>query len=317
MADDARSSLFRIPLDGSAPSALKVAGSPIDQFSFLEGSDGRLNVLVRSNGRGDGMWAAEMKGGELALLRIALSTFSDGGDAAPVSAYAALPSVSGGALQNRFVGSYLLYGTGAGWGRPQPGVDREVFAVAYARSPAAYAMPLKHGVDRIEALGQHAMVIGSDGTDLHFTSVRLARSPGIASNYVRANASQGETRSHGFFYKADSDSAGLLGLPIVGGAEPGWRHLQRTSASVLFLRNAGLALSELGALGANPDRSSLNDGCKASCVDWYGNSRPIFLRGRIFALLGYEVVEGRASERGIAEVKRTTFAPAALQISVR
>jgi len=30
------SSVFRIPLDGSAPSALKVAGSPIDQFAFLE-----------------------------------------------------------------------------------------------------------------------------------------------------------------------------------------------------------------------------------------------------------------------------------------
>jgi hypothetical protein len=34
------SGVFRIPLDGSAPSALKVAGSPIDQFSFLEGDDG-------------------------------------------------------------------------------------------------------------------------------------------------------------------------------------------------------------------------------------------------------------------------------------
>src|SRR4029453_6030374 len=57
------SSRFRIPLDGSAPSALKTAGSPIDQLSFLEGDDGMLNVLVRSNGRGDGMWAAEINSG--------------------------------------------------------------------------------------------------------------------------------------------------------------------------------------------------------------------------------------------------------------
>ncbi|MBI3917720.1 MAG: beta-propeller domain-containing protein, partial [Betaproteobacteria bacterium] len=39
------SAVFRIPLDGSAPSALKTAGSPIDPFSFLEGEDGFLNVL--------------------------------------------------------------------------------------------------------------------------------------------------------------------------------------------------------------------------------------------------------------------------------
>ena len=53
----ARSALFRIPLDGAAPTAIKTAGAPIDQFSFLESADGHLNVLVRAQGRGDAMWA--------------------------------------------------------------------------------------------------------------------------------------------------------------------------------------------------------------------------------------------------------------------
>ena len=44
------SAVFRIPLDASAPSALKAAGSPIDQFSFLESDDGHLNVLLRGSG---------------------------------------------------------------------------------------------------------------------------------------------------------------------------------------------------------------------------------------------------------------------------
>jgi hypothetical protein len=311
------STVFRIPLDGSAPSALRVAGSPIDQFSFLEGSDGRLNVLVRSNGRGDGMWAAEMKGGELALLRVALSSFSDGRDAAPPTAYASLPSASGGALQNRFIGSYLLYGAGTGWSKPRVADDPELFAVQYARSAAAYALPLKHSVDRIEALGANAVVVGSDGANLHFTSVNLARSPMVASSYVRANAAQGETRSHGFFYKPDGDNGGLLGLPVMGGSEPGWRHLRRESAAVLFLRNKSLALSEIGALSASSERTNASDGCKASCVDWYGNSRPIFLRGRVLALLGYEIVEGRVGQRSIEEVKRISFAPVSLQMSAR
>jgi len=69
----------------------------------------------------------------------------------------------------------------------------------------------------------------------------------------------------------------------------------------------------LGQLEARPG-SARDDGCKASCVDWYGNARPIFLGERVFALLGYELVEGeldanRWRER-IAERRRISFAPA-------
>ncbi|MDJ0278667.1 hypothetical protein QLH51_17885 [Sphingomonas sp. 2R-10] len=56
---------------------------------------------------------------------------------------------------------------------------------------------------------------------------------------------------------------------------------------------------------------SITNTRKASCVDWYGNARPIFLRGRIFALMGYELVEGRLQAGRIAEVARTDFAPPA------
>lgn len=122
----AASAVFRIPLDGAAPSALRVAGTPIDQFSFLEGADGHLNVLLRPDGRrGEGMWGAAAAPGELALFRTPLASFSDGRDAAPPSSYRRLPRAQGLALQNRFVGEYLLYGAGAGWRRPaQAGAGR-------------------------------------------------------------------------------------------------------------------------------------------------------------------------------------------------
>jgi hypothetical protein len=305
-------SLYRIPLDGSAPSALKVSGSPIDQFSLLEGSDGRLNVLVRSAGRGDGMWAAESNAGDLALLRVALTSFSDGRDAAPASAYRALPKPAGYALQNRFVGEYLLYGAGNGWHRPQTVTESELYAVRYGDG-VTFAVPLTHAVDRIEALGRHAVAIGSDGRDLHFSSLRLARYPSAAARYTRKNAAQGETRSHGFFYKPESEHDGLLGLPIVGHAEHGARQLWKTSAALLYLRNRGLSFSELGTLDARAvDR---DDGCRASCVDWYGNARPLFVRGRVFALLGYEIVEGAVAEQRIVETRRVGFAPQAIEVS--
>jgi hypothetical protein len=300
------SGVFRIPLDGAAPSALKVAGSPIDQFSFLEGDDGFLNVLVRSNGRGDGMWAAETNSGGLAILRVHLSRFSDGRDRAPAESYKGLPKPAGYALQNRFIGDYLLYGAGAGWRRPQQVTESEVFAVRYAGG-YTYAVPLVHGVDRIEALGSNAVVVGSDGTDLHFTSVRLANHPVAQNRYTRHNAAQGETRSHGFFYKPETDYDGLVGLPIIGGGQAAGRNLRHESASLLYLRNQSLALSELGTLDSRTPNS--NDACRASCVDWYGNSRPLFVRKRVFALMGYEIVEGRVSDNRIAEVRRVNYAP--------
>jgi hypothetical protein len=76
----------------------------------------------------------------------------------------------------------------------------------------------------------------------------------------------------------------------------------------MFLRNDALMLNDIGELGAQPS-NGMNDGCRASCVDWYGNARPLFLKGRVFALLGYEIVEGRLGADGIREVRRASFAP--------
>jgi hypothetical protein len=302
------SALFRIPLDGTAPTALKVAGSPIDQLSFLEGGDEHLNVLVRSNGRGEAMWAAESNAGDYALLRVSLDRFSDGTEAAPADSYRRLPRPDGHAIQSRYIGDYLLYGAGAGWRRPQRTLHSHVYAVRYAGDARAHAIPLAHGVDRIEALGANAVVIGTDGRDLHFTSVRLAQTPAAQDRYIRQDAAQGETRSHGFFYRAQSDDAGLVGLPVIGAGRAAGRQLRHESAAVLFLRNQSLRLSEMGALDARAAAGG-NDGCRASCVDWYGNSRPIFVGNRVFALMGYEIVEGEVNGSRLAETRRITFSP--------
>jgi hypothetical protein len=82
--------------------------------------------------------------------------------------------------------------------------------------------------------------------------------------------------------------------------------LRHNSASVLFLRNEGLTLSELGALDSRP--AGMSDNCRASCVDWYGNSRPLFVKNRVFALMGYEIVEGKIVGDRISEVGRVDYA---------
>jgi len=307
------SMLYRMPLDGSAPTALRVSGSPVDQFSFLETEDGRLNVLVRSDAAGDGMWKAEVAAGDVALMRVNLAMFSDGSDLVNASDYLTLPRVEGYGFQNRFVGDYLLYGSGSGWGYPKPAHRSPLFLVRWTDG-SNYELALDHGTDRIEQIGHNAVVVGTDGKDLHFTSVDLANSPEVAGASVRKGASQGELRSQGFFYRPDGEDSGTLGLPISVPARPGYRHLFETSAGILFLHNDGGNFSETGELSANPERAT-DDKCRASCVDWYGNARPLFVRERIIALLGYELVEGSREGDHIAEIRRVNFAPNLSQLA--
>ncbi len=306
--DKSPSIVFRMPLDGSGPSALRASGSPVDQFSFLQSEDQHLNVLVRSESSGDGMWGAELAEGSLALMRVPVSSFTDGSEAVPASRYRRLQKPEGYTFQNRFVHDYLIYGTGSGWGRPtKEAVQSNLFMVNWARGNS-HQMILPHGVDRIEQMGSDAVVVGTDGKDLHFTSLRLGDWPEIASRYTRKGASQGELRSHGFFYKPDGDDSGTLGLPISLPGRAGYRHLFEDSAAILFLRNDSLKFREVGELGAQSE-NAIDDKCRASCVDWYGNARPLFLRGRVFALLGYEIVEGTLDDGRMKELRRVNYAP--------
>lgn len=309
------SALFRLPLDGGAPSMLKTAGSPIDQFSFLEQADGRLNVLVRSDGTGDAMWQAERQrtGSAMALLQVRVRDFGDGQDAAPSEAYLPLPAPPQGSLQNRYVGRHLLYGAGDGWYRPGQRQGGPLHVVGLDDG-TVQALTLPHGVDRIEALGSGALAIGAEGKDLVFTSLRLGPLTSVAASYRQPDASQGETRSHGFFYKAESANEGVVGLPLRGGGQAGYRQLRSGSAAMLYLRNRDLRLTEIGTLEASVE-GRVDDQCKASCVDWYGNARPLFMGDRVFALLGYELVEGRilrerpGQPQRVVELRRVNFAP--------
>jgi hypothetical protein len=313
--------LYRFPLDGSDPGAIAARGAPVDQFSFRE-TDEELQVLVHADGGGDGMWGPEVTRGALALLRVARARF--GADVAdvPREAYRALPGAGESyTLQNRFVGTYLLYGTGNGWVPAGSTAQHQVFAHAID-SGETTPLALPHAVDRIEPLGRDAVVVGSEGNDLHFTALALDARPTVADSYVRQGASQGETRSHGFFYNPDGERSGVLGLPLRSAGQPGYMQLAEGSAEVAFLRVRALHFTPLGGLRASAMQTAPQDGCRASCVDWYGNARPIFYRGQILALMGYELLAGRIANEQMEETARTDYfsalrAPAATAEATR
>lgn len=303
-----RSILYRLPLEGGAPSALRVHGAPLDQLSFHEGEDS-LDVLVRADGVGDAMWLSERgSSGALAALRIPRSRFApEALDVVPAAAYTPLTKPDGYALQNRIVSGHLLYGTGSGWGPGRPPRDPHVYVHRLGSGEDALPLDLGHGVDRLEALGHGAVVVGGSGDDLVLSAIDLDVVPKKVGEHRVPGVVQGETRTHGFFYKPESRHAGLLGLPVRSGGARGSR-LSHGSAEILFLRNEALRLSPLGALAALSETSG-DDGCRASCLDWYGNARPIFLGSRVFALLGYELVEGELAGGALREARRVSFAP--------
>jgi len=300
--------VYRMPLDATPPTAIRTYGTPIDQFSFLEDT-GYLNVVVRSNSSGSAMWGAESSRGTVALFRAPLAGFADGLAPAKPEHYRVLPQPPDDAFQNRFIGTQLLYGVGDSWG-PAEGSDRSTLFVMDVRDGVIDRIELPHSVDRIEPMHTNAVVIGTDEDErLHFTGLRLGRSPARVQHYSMPKASQGELRSHGFFYLPHPDRTGTFGLPVRAGGESGWKHLIEDSIAVLFVENTGHDFKELGVLAGTVADEEPEDACVASCVDWYGNSRPIFLRDRVFALVGYELIEGTFRNGRIKAARRIDFTP--------
>lgn len=98
---------------------------------------------------------------------------------------------------------------------------------------------------------------------------------------------EGEWRSHGFFFKP-GEQGGAFGLPIIGqrGLSGWWG--SGVSNIAFFDVSGGGKLDMIGAVSSSKDAEGQ---CETSCTDWYGNTRPIFLRDRVFALMGSELAE--------------------------
>ncbi|QSQ12394.1 beta-propeller domain-containing protein [Myxococcus landrumensis] len=304
--------VYRLPLDGGEPTALRTRGSPTDAFSLRENEDGHLDALLVSEGMGSARWGRELSevDGPMALMRAPLSDFSQ--ELAPFRPehFTVLPGPTQGLRQNRFVGNHVLWGSGEAkdsWSTT-PG-EQAVWVTDLRWPREVHRLSLGHTVLRLEPLGpQGALVVGDDPAGLHLTSLALGDGGPERRGYFRHQGStQGETRSHGFFFKpAGADGGGVLGLPLrLQGGQ--WSHLRYGSAEVSFMRvDPDLKLSNLGTLKAS-ETSPYDDSCSTSCVDWYGNARPIFYRDRVFALMGYELLEARVTGSAVEESFRVSY----------
>jgi len=82
------------------------------------------------------------------------------------------------------------------------------------------------------------------------------------------------------------------------------------AAGVQFLDRRQGRVSTAGALIARPESDYADpDHCVTSCSPWSANTHPIFVDGRIFVLLGHELVELRRRDGRISEIRRVSVIP--------
>jgi hypothetical protein len=292
--------LYRIPLAGGRAQAVRTAGAPLDQFSLDAREDEFLALLYFVPGE---CYSDE----EFALryARIDADLFSSRPPTVPVEAYVSMPKPSGYRIENRFAEGYLVYGGSQGrwaaYGDRYEYDPTELVVVPVDDPAAARTLSLPHSAERIELFGENVVVDGYRGNNgLSISTIDLAHAPAVADVEYLPSVLESEGRSHAFNSRLDADGGGVFGLPTVFKQET-WRDFSNVH---FFAVEPSLDIRPSGYLRADEDAIDEDYECEVSCFDWYGNSRPIFTEGRVFALMGTELVEGRLFNGGIAEIQR-------------
>ena len=288
----------------------KTSGAPISQFSFKE-SEGKLSLVTGrkyfsfcSVGRPS---QREDDSPLLSLLNLKLSEFNDKGD----------QELSGERVQilldkdvakqhwwptlNRFVAGKVLVASQR-WTNET--TTSQLLVADLNPAIPSKTFEFSSSLSRIEAMGLNRALIATQGQRygnwqgsqrMSLQSVFLSGETHLGDALPLDSPAQGEWRSHGFFYKGNVDNSGTLGLAVMNPEVSSDRWWDNGSSIAFAHVGSAGNLTSLGAARPAPGESSLC--ASGSCIDWYGNTRPIFLKDRVFSLIGSEIQENKLTER--------------------
>jgi hypothetical protein len=331
--------IYRVPHGAASPSVAGARGEPFDQFS-LQLNDGRLRALV--DRRPGDCWRTYGLPKEPWYVELPLTDLSQTTRELPEARYAVVPNPGMNHVTNRFTERHLVYGGLSQYRSGFPRIDPDdfdddpgyrervrrslmrppAFVVPAGRPDDVRRLDIGHSVIRIERFGENDVVLTGyrDRRGLSVSLIDLDEAPRIGSTIMLAGRFESEGRSHAFNALTGAGGRGTIALPTMPRNEgrPWWRSRPSdmsflSVASNHRLGDLGLLTSSLVADlrrrdGDEEDEDGLEGyKCEVSCIDWYGNSRPIFTDGRIFALLGGEIVEGRRGTREMIELRRLDF----------
>jgi hypothetical protein len=312
--------VFRVPVaQNEAVGVIGMRGRPTDQFSMDE-TRRTFRILASHS---DSICRDNEDELDLAYLNVPLGTFGPTFRQLGERRHIAVPSPGPGRLENRFAGDWLVYGGrrygyGAipdpanpvdrdGDGVPDP-VNRSLTILPVANPENPQSVSVDHNVIRIERVGESRMAVNGyrDDNGLSISLLQLGAAARILDTARLHHRYESEGRSHAFNSIVAADGSGMIGIPTILRQGEAWREWWRSEGSdVSFLTFTSVGrLADAGPLVQGQKEPQDGYRCEVSCIDWYGNSRPIFTDGRIFALMATEIAEGRLDGGRIREVRR-------------
>lgn len=298
--------IYAYDLQSDTLAAHRFDGQAADQFSFAE-RKGVLHAVVtsplsRSSESKDN--DSSMIGGDygglsrIELLSLPLANFNDRGDQ---KLDATRHKILEGSIYLRksrfFEDSVALAVEQFGWNKsnlPEIVTESSLHLIGFGERNLPGSIELAHyrNNEQIVRLEQgngstFLAFVQSFGPNINlslqsFSSSYGCFTPGKLGEVTLNNVMQGEWRSHGFFM-----SGGRFGIATRTSAEPQrwWQVDSGITFGSLDARGQFGKMSNLSAPQLDEDQAKAQD-CAVSCVDWYGNTRPIFLGDKVYALMG-------------------------------
>ena len=199
--------------------------------------------------------------------------------------------------QNRFVGRHAVtarYGDSG---------DQQELMSFDTSNAVKRLLSLAGIVSRIDVLGDQEAFISirrNDGS-LEIADLRIDLPELKLTSLKMGRAAEGESRSHGFFQKPQEDGGHLVGLPVLTLKADQSAWWGQGLSNVAFIQVAGDdSIKLIGTVQSGKDASV----CQTSCIDWCGNTRPIFLKNRFFALMGHEIAEVKIADGSLTPTNR-------------
>jgi len=297
----AAATLYQVPLFGGDLRAMRTEGMPPNQFA-MAAAEGEFRALVQDM----------CEGAELTYFHAPLGVFRRDRPAfADPRRYVSAPSLETDDFEVRFTEDYVVYGARSDWGTSPPNANEtlgpaRVVALPTHNPAQPVALQTPHEVIRMERLGNDMVLTGyRDRRGLNISRLDLSARPRVADTFVLEGRFETEGRSHAFNAMLEEDGSGAIGLPTAAYDEETRRYPWESEDSdvtyLTFDTRGQFSFAGVLGRGANADPSYK---CEVSCVDWYGNARPIFIGGRVFALTGAHLVEGEMRDRRIVETRR-------------
>lgn len=300
--------LYAMELEGNRSGVIQVRGTLDSQF-FMNESGNSISLITTvdsiEGGRSfcDSLTTTASNARQTYVLNIPLASLGQVAQEPRAEHYSCLRNGTDYPTLARFNETHLLVTFGA-----------ETVVVKRSTNQID-RYPLSINPGRVELAGDDFMVVGSrpstaahcESSDLVFQLIQARESSSLGSSYTLPCIREGEWRSHGYFFH-QGETFNTFGIATFQYNTQDTLNSAPTSvvgSSLHFLNIiSNGSIAEAGQM--NLQRFTRpSEQCSTSCIDWYGNTRPLFLQNKIFGLLGDQISLGSTNVRGEIEIRQS------------